>query len=223
MTHDPVASDAQWPPEVPPFRPPGPPTEPPAPRPAPEPVPILPSWEEPDPLLAERDLTDRLLEQRVVVVVGKLDEALANHVAAQLLLLDRRGPEEIELHLSCSQSELEASLALAGAVEMVSAPVNVTVRGTVRGPAVAVLCAGRRRVAHRHALLVLSVPHAAAEGTPDQVVGLAEQHAHQLTQLRRQIAARTGHLDEDIDRDLTSGRMLTATEAVEYGLVDEVR
>src|SRR5512144_2701793 len=90
---DPLAPPAgTWPPEVPPFRPPGPPTEPPGPQPMPAPRPILPSWEEPDTHAFERDVANRLLDQRVVTVSGRLDEATASHVTSQLILLGRSSP-----------------------------------------------------------------------------------------------------------------------------------
>jgi ATP-dependent Clp protease protease subunit len=221
--HDPTAQDPaeQWPPEVPPFRPPGPPTEPPGPQPAPTPTPILPSWEEMDPRAFERDIANRLLEKRVVTVSGRLDDATANHVAGQLILLgDSQQP--IALHLSCNESELAASLALADTVDLATAPVHAVVRGTLRGPAVAVLCAATRRAAHRNALFVLSLPDQSGEGTATELTGLAAQHAHQVAQLRRRIAQGTSRSEDDVAADLESGRLLSAQEAKDYGLVEEV-
>ena len=210
----------QWPPEVPPFRPPTPPMRPPAPEPMPSPQPILPTWEEPDSGAFERDVADRLLDERVVMVSGRLDETAANKVASQLMLLGRRNwRTPIRLHLSCSDSELAASLALADVIEMVGAPVHATVHGTLRGPAVAVLCAATERVAHRHALFVLSLPEAAGQGTAVRLASLAEQHGRQVAQLCRRIAEATGRPEEDVSADLDAGRLLSADEAEAYGLV----
>lgn len=210
--------DQQWPPEVPPFRPPVTPTPTPAP---PSPGPILPSWEEPSPL--ERDLAERLLEQRIVTVSGRLDEALANRATSRLLLLGQSAGEAITLHLSCNDSELGPSLALADAVDLVDAPVHTVVHGTLRGPAVAVLCAAAERSAHRHALIVLSVPDTSVEGTAAQLASRAEQHLHQVAQLRDRIAEVTGRPAQEVAADLDAGRVLSAEEAREYGLVQQVR
>jgi hypothetical protein len=98
---NPIDTWPPGPPEIPPLRPPD--------RPAPKP--ILPSWLEPDPAGLDRDVADRLLEQRVIVVGGRLDDSVANRVAAQLLLLDARETDPITLHLACTDAELEASLA----------------------------------------------------------------------------------------------------------------
>lgn len=211
------------PPEIPPFRPPTPPTEPPAPGPhAPQPpAPILPSWEEPDPRVQPQDVTDRLLERRILVVGGALDNVLAERITAQLLLLGRsRRP--IELHLSCPESELGASLALADAIDLMAAPVHAIVRGILRGPAIAVLCAAERRTAHQHALFVLEVPSAAQQAA-GRLENLAEQHRRQVTQLRARLAAATRREESEIAADLESGRLLSAEEALAYGLVHELR
>ena len=200
------------PPEVPrpePMRP----SEPPHTAPAP----ILPSWEE---RTFEEDIAERLLEQRVVIVGGRLDHRLSNHVAAQLLLLGRRSGRPIDLHLACPEAELEPALALADAVELVRAPVHAIVRGPRRGPAVAVLCAAASRGAHRHATLVLSLPPwGPAEGTADELATLAEQRERQVDRIRDRICAVTGRSEVEVAADLSTGRVMSAEEAREYGLL----
>jgi ATP-dependent Clp protease protease subunit len=205
------------PPEVPPPRRPGPPW---TPGPATPGQPIIPSWEEidvPD-LVAER-----LLDERIIHLGGRLDTALANRGTAELLLLHRNSRQRpIELHLSCRDSELDAALALAGTVEMVEAPVHAIVHGTLRGPAVAVLCAATERGAHHGAVLVLSLPHAAAEGTAGELAVRAEQYEHQITRLRDLIANATGWDTDWVAAELRSGRVLSAEQALHYGLINRL-
>ena len=192
-----------------------------SPRPGehPTPQPILPSWFEPSSINLERELADRLLEQRVIVVGGRLDDALSSHVAAQLLLLDVRGTDPITMHLSTADADLEPALALAGAMDLVASPVNVVARGTLRGPAIAVLAAAAEREAHRHTMFILSSPHFTGDGTADHLAALADQHERQLSRLRDLIAQATGRSDDEVAADLDAGRVLTADEALEYGLV----
>jgi ATP-dependent Clp protease, protease subunit len=210
-----------WPPEIPPLRPPVRPPEPPA-RP-PVPPPLIPSWEEPDPRSVSKELADRLLDQRVILLGGRLDDTSANRAAAQLLVLNRRNSRSpIELHLACTDAELSASLALADAVDLVAAPVHAVVRGTLAGPAVAVLCSAQERAAHRHAVLVLSLPPTSAEGTAGQLAVLAEQHDRQVARLRELIAATTGRSAEDVGADLSTGRVLSGQEALDYGLLNRL-
>jgi ATP-dependent Clp protease protease subunit len=214
-----------WPPEVPrrPHEPPYPPETPGEPSPPnhPSPTPILPSWEEPDPDWAERRILDRLLDQRVILLSGHLDAQMAERAVAQLLLLDRTDHSRpIELHLSCKGSDLEASLALAAAVDLARAQVRVMVTGTLSGPALAVLCAAPERAAHRHATFVLTLPHASAQGAATAVATQAEEHQRAVAQLVERISAVSGRAEELVDQDLRSGRVLSAEEAESYGLVD---
>ena len=218
LPHSPTG---QWPPEVPPYRPPMPPAEPPAPTHAPGVSPVLPSWEEYE-TPRQPDLADRLLEQRIVLVSGNLDDDLANRTVSQLLVLGRqRGP--VELHLTCDRSELGPALMLADAVDLVRPKVKALVSGVLRGPAVAVLCACEHRAAHHNALFVLSLPGTRrAVGSTTEVVHLSQQLALQEAQLRSRITAVTGRTDEQVAEDLSAGRLLPAEQAKDYGLLHEV-
>jgi len=214
-----------WPPEVPrppdqpPYHPPETPSPPPSPPRVPAP-PILPTWEEPDPNWHHRQVLDRLLEQRIVLLTGRLDAQAAERTSAQLLLLDRNdGTRPIELRLSCREADLDAALALAAAVDLTRAEVHAVVTGTVSGPALAVLCAASERAAHRHATFVLALPHASGQGSATTLATQAEEYERAVAQLVERIGAATGREAELVHEDLGSGRVLDAEEARDYGLV----
>jgi ATP-dependent Clp protease protease subunit len=190
---------------------------------SPGPQPILPSWYEPSSVNLEREVADRLLAERVVLVGGRLDDALAGHVAAQLLLLDAQSNEPVQLHLASTDSDLDAALSVAAAIDLIAAPVHAVARGTVRGPAIAVLAAAEQREAHRHATFVLSAPHFTAAGTADELATFADQHEHQANRLRDLITQATGRSPDEVTTDLTTGRVLSAEDAQAYGLVTRVR
>ena len=212
-----------WPPEIPPSRPPGPPGEP--SRPWPErPAPILPSWEEPDPAWRENDVADRLLDQRIVLVTGRLDDALADQASRQLLLLGSTDPDRpVELYLSCRDAELSPSIALATAIDLTRADVHTIVSGLLAGPALAVVCASAKRAAHRKATFVFSLPRGSTDdGTATELATRAEQHDLLVSQLVERISILTGRRDEDVAEDLRSDRLLSAEEAGAYGLVDDL-
>jgi ATP-dependent Clp protease, protease subunit len=214
---------ASWPPNIPPEVPPHPeePRRPWTPRPPTTPGrPIIPSWEEID---VPDMVAERLLDERIVNLGGHLDTTLANRGTALLLLLDRDNQQRpIELHLSCRDSDLDPALALAGTVQMVQAPVHAIVHGTLRGPAIAVLCAATERGAHSGAVLVLSLPHSTAEGTADQLAIQAEHHEHQTARLRDLIATATGWDADWVAAELRSGRVLSAEDALNYGLINRL-
>ncbi|TDE15779.1 ATP-dependent Clp protease proteolytic subunit [Jiangella asiatica] len=223
-THPAASWPPNVPPEVPPPQRPGPPGSPgrPSGPPGPGSEPILPVWEELDVTPGRSDVADRLLAQRIVHLGGRLDAALANRAAAQLLLLGRHDPRPVELHLSCRDSELDASLSLADTVGFLAAPVHAVVHGTLHGPAVAVLCAAQERGAHRGALIVLSLPRLEAEGTADQLSVQADQHEHQVAHLCELVAGVTGGVPDDVRADLGTGRVLSAAEAFDLGLLNRL-
>lgn len=208
------------PPEIPPQHPPGRPPEPRPPAPS-RPQPVLPSWEEPLPFL-DREVADRLLQRRVIILGGLLDDTAANRAASQLVLLGREADEPVELHLTCSESELNASIALADTIDMLDAPVHAIVRGSLRGPALAVLCAAQQRRAHRHAAIVLSLPRAFMEGDASQLSALAAEHERQVARLRDRVASTTGRPAPEVEGDLMTGLVLSAQEALDYGILDRL-
>ena len=189
-------------------------------RPAPQP--ILPSWYEPTSITLERELADRLLAERVILIGGRLDDSLANHIASQLLLLNAQGNDPVKLHLSSTDSELEAALSVAAAIDLISAPVHAIARGTVRGPAIAVLAAAEHREAHHHTTFVLSAPRFTAEGTVNELAALSEAHDQQSARLRDRIAQATGRPADEVTADLETGRVLTAEDARAYGLITTI-
>jgi len=220
----PDTTNGTWPgpPEIPPhepYRTPYPPIQPPERS----PQPILPTWEEPDPHWADRHVNDLLLNQRVIMLTGLLDEPTTERATRQLLLVDRADhTRPIELRMSCRGADLEASLALAAAIDMTRAPVHAVVSGTVSGPALAVLCAASERAAHRHATFVLAIPHVSAQKSATTVETQADELQRAVDQLIERIATVSGRPGNRVEEDLRSGRVMSAEEARSYGLVSSV-
>jgi len=93
----------------------------------------------------------------------------------------------------------------------------------VGGAAIAVLAAADRRLAYRHATVRISEPPAAmVVGTADVVAAAAGQYLRELEELAERIAVVTGKPRSRIEDDLSAGRVLTAAEARDYGLIDEI-
>ena len=192
----------------------------PAPLPAPEPsrVEFVPT----PPTTLALDLADRLLARRIVVLTGPLGRDEAGEAVARLMLLDADADEPIQLHLTCPDGDLDAALVLAETVDLLRAPVTAILRGTVGGPALAVVAAADHVEAHPHCVLVLREPRSTATGRSDELAAAADQHARQVGDLCGRIATATSRDSQEVASDLRAGRVLDASQAVEYGLVDEV-
>ena len=183
------------------------------------PIPVVYTNEPPS--LGE-DLRDRLLERRIVLATGRLDDAMANELAARLMYLDGIGDDPVELRYSCSDGDLGAAIAVADTVELLGVELRATAAGTVGGPALLPFAVATRRLAHPHATFRLVEPEVEIKGRATDIAAEAERHAALVTNFHRRLAHATGRPVELIEADFASRRVLSADEALSYRLVDEI-
>ena len=165
-------------------------------------------------------LAQRLLDQRVVALSGELDDDAANRAVAQLGLLDASGDAPVSLRLSGVSADLGIALTLVDALDLMGAPVHAVSLGTLTGPAVALLAVADNRAAGRHTTLHLCEPRW-PHGLPGRELDtVAAEHARQLRRLQERMAEACRRSADELAADMRAGKLLTADEAREYGLVD---
>jgi len=169
------------------------------------------------------ELHDRLLAQRRILVNGFLDDALATRTAAELMLLDGTGDDDIELHLSCPDGDLGAANALADTLDLVGVAVRATCLGSIGGPVLGPFTAATHRTASASAVFHLRDPRVESTGTSADLEAFAARHRREVDALHRRIAAATGQPLERVARDFETGSVLDADEARRYGIVHDVR
>ncbi|HEX5816150.1 MAG TPA: ATP-dependent Clp protease proteolytic subunit [Methylomirabilota bacterium] len=167
-------------------------------------------------------LQEKLFERRMVLVTGRLDEALASQAAAQIMTLDATGDEPIEVMVDSGEGTLEAAFVLIDVIDAARATVRLQCRGRVEGPAVGVVAAGDERSASSHTVFRLIAPSVAASGTAEQMVAQSEAHRALLWRFQARVARATGRPVEDVAEDMRKGRYLEAQEAVDYRLIDTI-
>jgi ATP-dependent Clp protease, protease subunit len=168
-------------------------------------------------------LEERLFDQRIVMTRGPLTSEGATGIAAALLTLDAAGPAPVQLHIASEGGDLAAALAVLDVIDSMTAPVHGIVTAQAGGAVIAVLAAAERRSAYRHARFKLTEPRAAGvTGTADEVARAAGQHLRELEEVILRLVELTGQSRSRVEDDLSAGRSLTAQEAVEYGLIDEI-
>ncbi len=168
-------------------------------------------------------LQQRLFNERIVMLSGTLDSTAANSAAAALLILDALSAEPVQLKVSSTEGELASAFALVDAIDAMRAPVHAIIPSLTGGAAVLVLAAADRRLCYRHARIRLAEPRAtAASGTAEQVAAAAGAYLRELDELIIRLAEVTGQPRSQIENDLASGRVLSAEEAKDYGLVNEI-
>jgi len=206
----------RWP--GPPFTPGWPPASPPAPTPAPGPVPPTRVWLDPHADWKGR-LFERLLERRIVLASGILDDDAAARLSAQLLTLDAEGDKPIRLELQNLRAELPAALTVMGILDVLRVPVHGCVSGEISGPALGVLVCCTRRTGYPNASFTISEPRLEFRGTASAVSAHEQQVCRMLDTLYFRLADVTGRETDEIREDARRGRSLTTAQAVGYGLI----
>jgi ATP-dependent Clp protease protease subunit len=174
-----------------------------------------------DPAGWQDTLYERLLEQRIVLASGILDDAAATRLSAQLLTLDAEGDGPIRLELQNLQAELPAVLTLMGVLDVVRAEIQAFASGETGGSALGVLASCPRRTAYPNASFTLSEPRLRLHGTATAVSAHEQQARRMVDSLFYRIAEATGRDAEEIREDARRGRVLTVAEAIGYGLIHD--
>ena len=178
--------------------------------------------------LGERayDIYSSLLSDRIIFLGTEIDDGVANVVIAQLLHLDWVNPDrEISIYINSPGGSFTSLMAIYDTMSFVTAPMSTFCIGQAASTAAVLLAGGEtgRRFILEHARVLLGQP---ASGVQQGMVSDLSLHAKEMVRIRAQVeevlARHTGHdlatLRADMDRD----KVLTAHEAVAYGLADEV-
>jgi ATP-dependent Clp protease, protease subunit len=208
------------PPELPrwPGSPPIPGWPPAPPPPAPGPVPPTRVWLDPNADWTGR-LFERLLERRIVLASGILDDDAAARLSAQLMTLDADGQKPIRLELQNLRAELPAALTVMGILDVLRASVHGCVSGEISGPALGVLACCPRRTGYPNASFTLTEPRLEFGGTASAVSAREQQVCRMLDTLYFRLADVTGREADEIREDARRGRSLTTAQAIGYGLI----
>jgi ATP-dependent Clp protease protease subunit len=171
------------------------------------------------------DIYSRLLKERIVFLGTPIDDTVGNLVMAQLLHLESEEPDkDINLYINSPGGDITALFAVYDTMQYVRCDVSTTVMGQAASAAAVLAMAGTKgkRYVLPHSRVLLHQPHGGAEG---QAVDI-EIQAREITRYRRLleqlIAEHTGQPLEKVSRDTERDYILTADEAIDYGVADEV-
>ena len=167
-------------------------------------------------------LESELFRRRTLRLTGALDDEAAGRIAAALMTMDAEGDDVIDLHISSATGSLDAALVLIDTIDLLGVPVRSTALGAVDGPAAFVLALSPRRRAAAHASVRLAQPELKQGGRVDDLVRAAQESGSRMQMLAGRLAEATRRSKHDVAADLERGRIFTAAEALEAGLVDEV-
>ena len=171
------------------------------------------------------DIYSRLLKERVIFLVGPINDNVANLVVAQMLFLESENPDkDIHLYINSPGGSISAGMAIYDTMQFIKPEVSTLCIGIAASMGAFLLQAGakEKRFVLPNSTVMIHQPLGGFQGQATDI----EIHAKYILSLRERLyilmAQHTGRTVEEVARDSERDKFLTAIEAVEYGLVDKV-
>lgn len=171
------------------------------------------------------DIYSRLLKDRIIMLSGQVTDDLANSIIAQLLFLDAQDSEkDIYLYINSPGGSVTAGLAIFDTMNFIKADVQTIVMGMAASMGSFLLTAGEKgkRFALPNAEIMIHQPLGGAQGQATEIEIAAHHILATRERLNKILSERTGQPIEVIERDTDRDNFMTAQEAKDYGLIDEI-
>ncbi|MBM7644986.1 ATP-dependent Clp protease protease subunit [Scopulibacillus daqui] len=171
------------------------------------------------------DIYSRLLKDRIIILGSQIDDQVANTIVAQLLFLEAEDPDkDISLYINSPGGSITAGMAIYDTMQHTKAKISTICMGMAASMGAFLLAAGEpgKRFALPNSEIMIHQPLGGAQGQASDI----EIHARHIIKIRekmnRILSERTGQPIEVIERDTDRDNFLTAEEAKDYGLVDQI-
>jgi len=171
------------------------------------------------------DIYSRLLKERVVFIVGPIEDYMANLVVAQLLFLESENPDkDINLYINSPGGSVSAGLAIYDTMQFIRSDVSTMCVGQAASMGALLLAAGakEKRYALPHSRAMIHQPLGGFQGQASDI----DIHAREILKIREQLneilAAHTGQSVEKIAEDTERDNFMDPEQAKEYGLIDKL-
>src|SRR2546427_1289321 len=171
------------------------------------------------------DIYQRLLRNRIIFLGTQVDDASANLVCAQLLLLAAEDADrDISLYINSPGGSITSGLAIYDTMQYVGCDVSTVCMGLAASMGQFLLCSGApgKRYALPHSRILMHQPSGQAQGMAADIAIQAEQIIYLKRMMAERIAFHTGQPVERIEADSDRDRWFTAEEAQDYGFIDQV-
>jgi ATP-dependent Clp protease protease subunit len=171
------------------------------------------------------DLYSRLLRERIIFLGTPVDDTVANLVCAQMLFLESEEPDkEIHLYINSPGGDITALFAIYDTLKFIKPDVSTFCYGQAASAAAVLLAAGApgKRFALPHARILLHQPWGGVEGQASDIELQAKEILRMRDLLTSMLAEDTGQTHEKVTKDTDRDFIMTADEAVTYGVIDEI-
>ncbi len=170
------------------------------------------------------DLYSRLLKERIILLTGEIDDAVASLVCAQLLYLSSQSKDDIQMYINSPGGSVYAGLAIYDTMQYISCDISCVCMGLAASMGAVLLAAGTKgkRLALPHSEVMIHQPLGGMKGQASDMEIAAKHILSMKTKLNGILASHTGQDIERIKQDCDRDFFMSAASAKEYGLVDDV-
>ncbi|MDR1724980.1 MAG: ATP-dependent Clp endopeptidase proteolytic subunit ClpP [Bacteroidales bacterium] len=174
--------------------------------------------------VAQMDVFSRLMMERIIFLGTAIDDDVANIIQAQLLFLESvDSKRDIQIYLNSPGGYVHAGLGIYDAMQYIAPKISTICTGLAASMASIILCAGTgKRSALEHSRVMIHQPLGGAEGQASDIEIAAREIIKTKKELYEIISKHSGQSVEKIEKDADRDHWLTAKEALEYGMIDEV-
>ena len=173
----------------------------------------------------QADLYSRLLKENIIFLGTPIDDTVAYLICAQLLHLESESPDkDINIYINSPGGDITALFAIYDTMQFVKPDIMTICFGQAASAAAVLLAAGTpgKRLALPHARVLIHQPYAGAQGQATDIELAAKEILRMRSLLEELLSAHTGQTQEKIHRDTDRDFVMSAEEAKEYGIIDEV-
>jgi ATP-dependent Clp protease, protease subunit len=175
--------------------------------------------------IAQMDVFSRLMMDRIIFLGLPIDDYVANIIQAQLLFLDSADPgKDIQIYFNTPGGAVHAGLGIYDTMQFVNCDIATICTGMAASMGAVLLCAGAKgkRSALKHSRVMIHQPMGGAQGQATDIEITAREILKLRAELYQIIADHSGNPFEKVEKDSDRDYWMTAKEALEYGMIDEV-
>ncbi|MEA2110571.1 MAG: ATP-dependent Clp endopeptidase proteolytic subunit ClpP [Campylobacterota bacterium] len=171
------------------------------------------------------DIYSRLLKDRIIMLSGEVNDAVASSIVAQMLFLEAEDPEkDIYFYINSPGGVVTAGMAMYDTMNYIRPDIATICIGQAASMGAFLLSSGTKgkRYALPHARIMIHQPLGGAQGQATDIAIQAEEILRMKSELNKIIASNTGQTVKRVEKDTDRDNFMSAAEALEYGMIDEV-
>lgn len=170
------------------------------------------------------DLYSRLLQDRIILLSGEIDDNLSNIIVSELLYLDSINHEDINIYINSPGGSITSGMAIYDTMNYIKSDVSTICVGMAASMASVLLSSGKKgkRYILPNAEVMIHQPLGGVKGQATEIKIVADRIIYLRNKLNKILAEKTGKNIKEIEKDTERDYYLNASDALEYGLVDKI-